>query len=297
MPVASSQYDAVIVGGGPAGLTAGMHLARAGYKTLLLERGSPGGQASRIGLIENYPGFPDGIEGRELMRLWVRQACRWNLRILKKEASGISRQDGNFGIRVTDGSRIFSRALLLCAGMEFKKLGIGGEERLWGRGIYHDAWDESLRLKGKTAAVAGGGEAAVHQALHLSRYAKKVYLICRGDRLRAHRLLRNRVSGSRNILLLFQTVVEKAEGRKRLEGIWVRNLASGIREHLKTDGLFVLIGKQMSHVPFAGFRKKPGFFIAGDAAGWRFRQVAVAGGDGMKAAMECIRYLERDETP
>lgn len=285
-------WDALIVGGGPAGLAAGIQLARAGYDTLLLERSVLGGQARLLERIENYPGFPRGIRGRDLMDRWVRQACRWGLALRRASARDISRDEGTFAVRDTAGGLVRSRALLYCPGAAFQELGVPGEARLKERGVYDAAFERAPLFKGRTVAVVGGGEAAVAQAILLSRHAKRVHLISRGGRLKAHRLLRRRLERRSNVLWLSRASVERAEGNGSLKGVWLRPQDGGERRFLKASALFVLIGKRPPRSPF-GRRRPAGFFTAGDAARGDFRQVAVAGGDGIRAAMRCIRYLER----
>ncbi|HBA59995.1 MAG TPA: thioredoxin-disulfide reductase, partial [Elusimicrobia bacterium] len=161
---AAAPLDAVVIGGGPAGLAAGMHLARAGYAALLVERRALGGQARGIGRIENYPGFPQGISGRELMGLWARQAKRWGLKTRLGEAVAVSRgADGIFSVRLKKGAALRARAVLWCAGAAFRRLGVPGESRLAGKGVWNTA-DEAPSCAGLQVAVAGSGEAAVQQA-------------------------------------------------------------------------------------------------------------------------------------
>ena len=286
-------WDVVIIGGGPAGLAAGIHLARGGYRSLLLERLRLGGQARLLGLVENYPGFPRGIQGKDLMDRWVRQGRYWGLKIRREEVREIARHGEGFSLRLLKNARLRAKSVVFCPGAAFKKLAIPGEKRFWGRGIYHAAFDKARGLAGKTVAVVGGGEAAVHQAILLSSHAGEVYLISREDRLKAHRLLLKRFNRRANIIWLGGTVVERARGGKFLERIYLRHSAGGIRSFLEISALFVLIGKERTQ--WLGLRgpKPCGFFVAGDAAGDVFRQVAVASGDGIRAAMRCMGFLER----
>lgn len=284
--------DAVVIGGGPAGLAAGMHLARAGYAAILVERRRFGGVARGIARVENYPGFPRGVSGARLMGLWLEQARRWGLAARLDEAVSLARgADGLFSVRLKKGGALRARSVLWCAGAGFLRLGVPGEGRLLGKGVWNTS-DEAPSCAGLEAVVAGAGEAAVQQAVTLARKAGRVYLISRTGRLKAHRLLLERLSRS-GVVRIPGFRVSRLFGGRRLEGVEL-SPAAGRREpvKLKADALFTLIGKEPVRAPAVWRRKPAGFFEAGDAAAGIFRQVAVAGGDGIRAAMRCIRYLE-----
>ncbi|MCX5797458.1 MAG: FAD-dependent oxidoreductase [Elusimicrobia bacterium] len=284
-------WETAIVGGGPAGLAAGLHLARAGYRVLLTEQGRLGGQARRLGRIENYPGFPSGIDGRRLMDRWVRQARRWGLRTRRAEVRRVRRDGRGFSLRLDGGRSLTAGTVVYCPGAVFRGLGLPGEKRLWGRGLFHAALDQAPLWRGRTVAVAGGGEAAAHQALALARHARRVYLLCRGPKLKAHRLLLRRLSGQPRIVRMHGVRVRGLSGGRRLRALDLSVPRGRLR--LPVDALFVLVGKNPAPLPFQARRLPPGFFVAGDASGEPFRQVLVAGGDGMKAAMRCAAFLER----
>lgn len=289
---AARVWDAAIIGGGPAGLAAGMHLARAGYSVVLVEKGAVGGQARGIARVENYPGFPRGISGARLMAVWQAQAARWGLKQEKGEVVSISRgRGGLFSLRLRAGGALGARAALWCGGAGFRTLGLPGEARLTGKGLWNTA-DQAPSSAGRTVAVLGSGEAAVQQAALLARRGARVYLITRSGRLKAHRLLRERFSKS-GALWLPGFRIARLLGAGRLKGAELETVA-GRRERLTLplDALFVLAGKEPRPAPAAWRRPPAGFFTAGDAAAGIFRQVAVAGGDGLRAAMRCIRYLE-----
>ena len=280
------EWEVAVVGGGPAGLAAGLQSARAGRRTILLERGALGGQARRLSLIENVPGWPDGVSGRSLMTLWARQARSWGLKSAQGTLAGIRRAPGALDLRLEDGRSLKARAVVLAPGAVFKKLGVPGEKRLFGRGLHHAAFDEAPRWRGRDVAVVGGGEAAVHQAVHLARWAKRVVLIARGP-LKAHALLTARLRARANVEVARGSVVRFA-GRGRLEAVVVRG-ADGRPRRMRVSAAFVLIGAEAS--PWARRSSVPGVFLAGDARGCVERQVAVAAGDGMAAAVRALRWL------
>lgn len=276
--------EALVVGGGPAGLAAGLHLARAGYKTLLVEKGRLGGQARLLGRVENYPGFPRGIDGQALMARWAEQARRWGLRFLRAEVRGVRRGDHGFSLRLKGGRAVRAKAVIYCPGARFRSLGVPGEH------LAQAAFDHARRWRGKTAAVAGGGEAAAHQALALARRARRVYLICRGGALKAHRLLLQRLAREPRVVKIFGARVSRLQGGRRLEAIEIKGRRGRLR--LEAEALFVLTGKEPAPLPFPGHRLPRGFFMAGDADGRVYRQIAIASGDGMTAAMQCAAFLE-----
>lgn len=289
-PGAAAPLDALIVGGGPAGLAAGLHLARAGYRSLLAERARFGGQAAEIERIENYPGFPGGAGGQALMGAWLRQARGWGLRTALDEAEAVSRRGPLFTVRLRERGAVRARALLWCAGAAFRRLGVPGEERFLGRGVWHTAW-AAPRRAGRASAVVGSGEAAVQQAVFLAGRGERVTLVSRGPGLKAHRLLLGRLaeSGARH---LPGYTTARITGSARPEALELLPAGGGRALRLEAEAVFVLAGKVPRPVPAAWRRAPAGLFIAGDAAGGIYRQVAVAGGDGIRAAMDCITYLE-----
>lgn len=276
-----------MVGGGPAGLAAGLQSARAGRRTVLVERGTLGGQARRLSFLENVPGWPGGVTGRKLMSLWIRQARAWGLKPMKGSVSALRRGRGAFDVRFSDGRSLKARAVVLAPGASFKKLGVPGERRLFGKGLHHAAFEEAPRWRGRVVAVVGGGEAAVHQAVHLARWARRVVLVARGP-LRAHRLLLARLDARPNVEIL-RGRVARIEGRSRVESIAVRGGDGRIRR-LPVSAAFVLIGAEAS--PWARRAAAAGVFLAGDARGAVERQVTVAAGDGMAAAVRALRWLQ-----
>lgn len=282
MSRAAPVWEAAVVGGGPAGLAAGLQLSRAGLRTVLLERRALGGQACRLPLIENAPGWPGGVSGPRLMAAYVRQARSWGLKTVRGELAALRPGSRAQRLTLADGRRLSALSVVLATGACFKPLKAPGAERLRGRGVGHAAFDEACSWRGRDVAVIGGGEAAVHQAVHLARAARSVALIARGP-LKAHRLLLSRLAARPNVAVRRGRVL-RVEGRGRVSGLV---LSGG--ERLKASAVFVLIGAQAS--PWARYASRPGVFVAGDARGGLERQVAVAAGDGMAAAMRAMRWL------
>ncbi|MBI5243344.1 MAG: NAD(P)/FAD-dependent oxidoreductase [Elusimicrobia bacterium] len=282
-------WDAVVAGGGPAGLTAGFYLSRAGWKTLLIEKDRLGGQASRLEAIQNYPGFPAPVSGKFLMGRLLRQARSFGLRVRKGEVRSV-RQAGH-GLIVSLRSRALRcRAAILACGAGFRPLGLAGEKKLQGRGLYHAAFEEAKRFKGRTVGVVGGGETAAHQALRLARYARKVYVFCRGRAIKGIAPLSRGVRAHPRIEFLPGAAVRKLAGNGRLEGVDLE--VSGKQRRVALDALFVLVGKVPRRPRILG-RGKARVFTAGDARDGSFRQVVIAAADGMARAMECEQILRR----
>ncbi|MFA5138583.1 MAG: FAD-dependent oxidoreductase [Elusimicrobiota bacterium] len=272
------RYDIIVVGGGPAGLTAGFYLSRAGFKTLLIERKAVGGQAAEIPMVVNYPGFPKGISGRDLMRRLAEQARGYGLKIKKGEVTAV----GVPRVRLKNGRPLSCRAVVLATGSKFKDLNVPGEKRLQGRGVYHAAWGQASRFKGQVVGVAGGGETAAHQALALAEHAKRVVMFVRGKEIRAISPLSAGVRRNTRIDVRHGVVVRRMIGEGRLEAV------ETTEGRMQLDALFVLVGKEPC---FPAFRRGARLFFAGDAKPGNFKQVAVAAADGMFAAMACERYL------
>lgn len=283
---AAPDWEAVVVGGGPAGLAAGLQLSRAGARTVLVERGELGGQARRLSRIENAPGWPGGVSGRRLMDAYARQAREWGLSTLRGEVVSLSAPGGVCRLRLADGRRLAARSVVLATGARFKTLRAPGARRLLGRGVFHAAFDEAPAWRGLDVAVVGGGEAAVHQAVALARSARTVALVARGE-LSAHRLLLSRLAAAKNVSVQRGRVL-RVEGRERVSAVVVRD-GRGPARRLPVSAVFVLIGAGPS--PWARLDGRPGVFVAGDARGRLERQVAVAAGDGVAAAMRALRGL------
>jgi len=302
----TSKYDVIIVGGGPAGLTAGLYTSRAGLKSLLLERGMLGGQMVNATLVENYPGFPEGVAGSELGSLMHRQATRYGLEMVTAEVTGIG--DGRPHSVATPEGSFEAAAIIIATGSEYRKLEVTGEERLSGRGVSYCATCDGFFFRNREVAVVGGGDTAITDALELSQHANKVYVIHRRDQLRAGEILQRRAFAHPKLEFIWSTVVEEVLGEKTLSGLRLRNGKTGQQSILKVDGVFVATGLMPNSRSFfdilelddAGYivtdetmaTSTPGIFAAGDVRRNSPRQIAAAVGDGVTAAMSAFKYVQ-----
>jgi len=300
-----SKYQIVIIGGGPAGLTAGLYASRAGLRSLLLERGIPGGQIINARLVENYPGFPEGISGPELGQFMHRQAAKYGLETVAIEATSVSTGHA-YEVSTSEGN-IQAESIIIATGSEYHKLGVIGEEILSGRGVSYCATCDGFFFRDRQVAVVGGGDTAITDALELSQHARKVYVIHRRDQLRATKALQEKAFSQPKIELVWDTVVVEVVGDKMLRNLRLRNVKTGRSSNLEVDGVFVAVGlKPNSHVfsqlvtlDEAGFiitdelmrTSAPGIFAAGDVRQNSFRQAITAAGDGAAAASSAFKYL------
>lgn len=300
------QYDIVIIGGGPAGYTAALYAARAGRRTLVMEKLSVGGQMTLTHRIDNYPGFPDGLDGITLSDQMLLQAERNGAETMFAEVTAVQLQGPVKRIFTTEG-KLEARAVILATGANPKPLGLDGEQEMTGRGVHYCAHCDGMFYRGKTVAVVGGGNSAVADALHLSRLAKKVYLIHRRDTLRAEKIHEKALEEGENIEFLWNSRVSRLEGKERLGGIWVADVATGQEKKLEVDALFVSIGRKPAtelvrgqlELDEAGYIISdestrisiPGVFAVGDVRTKALRQVVTAVADGAVAAHFADEYL------
>ena len=303
--MAQKKYEVVIIGGGPAGLTAGLYSSRAGLKSLLIERGAFGGQIVNAPLVENYPGFPDGVSGAELGALMHRQATKYGLETVTTGVTGI--KVGKTQRVVTEQGDFEAGAVIIAAGSEYKKLGVPGEETLVGHGVSYCATCDGFFFRQREVAVVGGGDAAVTDALELAQHASKIHLIHRRDRFRAGEVLQQRAKTQPKIEFVWDTVVKEIVGGEAVKALKLRNVKTDKTSTLEVDGVFVAVGLQPNSQPFAEIVKlnqlgcvitdgsmaasAPGIFAAGDVRQNSARQVTAAVGDGATAALAAFRYL------
>lgn len=295
----------IVIGGGPAGLTAGLYASRAGLKTLLIERGIFGGQIVNAQLVENYPGFPDGISGLDLASLMHKQAAKYGLETLMAEVTDIS------PVRpytVHTGDCDFkAEAIIIAAGSEHRRLGVAGEEKLLGRGVSYCATCDGFLFRSRDVAIVGGGDTALTEALELSQHASRVYVIHRRDQLRGGHVLQQRAFADPKLKFVWNSVVEEITGEGAVSGLKLRNVKANEISTLPVGGVFVSIGLVPNSSHFASVVKldnsgniitdelmatsTAGIFAAGDIRRKAVRQVSTSVGDGAIAAMSAFKYL------
>jgi len=301
------EYEVAIIGGGPAGLTAGLYASRYGLNTILIERGLFGGQIVNAGYVENYPGFPQGVSGMELGRLMYEQASRFGLTSIVGEVTGFKHTSDKFEITMDDGF-ITAMSVIIATGSNYRKIGVDGETRLIGRGVSYCATCDGFLFKNKDVAVVGGGDTAITDALELSQHADKVYIIHRRDQLRASSVVQKLAFSIPKIQFKWDSVVESLEGVDKLNHINLKNVKSGEKSELQVDGVFVAIGLIPNSALFVGLVEMdennnistdelmrtnvPGIFSVGDVRKNSARQVVTAVGDGATATKSAFSFLK-----
>jgi thioredoxin reductase (NADPH) len=279
-------------------------------KPLLIAGQALGGQAATTNEIENYPGFPEGISGPDLAQLFQRQAEKFGTRVEYDEVTGVDFSHHPFTI-TTYGATIQARTVILCTGVSSRKLGVPGEKELAGRGVSYCATCDGFFYKDKVVGVVGGGDAAVEEGLFLTRYATRVYLIHRRNRLRATPIAQRRAETHPKMGFVWNSVVTRVLGEQSVTGVALKNVETGEESELALDGLFVYVGQiprtemvvGQIQLDEGGFivvdghmhTSVPGVFAAGDVIGGVLRQVVTAAGAGAIAAMEADKFLEEME--
>jgi len=304
--MSSSDYELIIVGGGPAGLTAGLYAARARIRAVLLETGAVGGQVLLSEWIDNYPGFPEGISGFELIDRMAAQAKRFGLETRTVAVTAIDLSGSTKKVSLEDGQVLTAQTLILAAGARPNPLGVPGEREMIGKGVSFCATCDGPFYRGLEVAVIGGGDTAVQEAVHLTKFASKVTIIHRRETLRATRILQEQAFANERVHFLWNTTVIAIEGKTGVEGLLLRNTV-GQESRLTVQGVFVLIGtipnnEMLSADQIAldnGFvvtdaemrTSVPGVMAVGDLRSKGVRQVVTAAGDGAVAALSVEHYL------
>jgi thioredoxin reductase (NADPH) len=299
-------YHVVIIGSGPAGLTAGLYCARSRFNTLLIEKGVIGGQITNAERVENYPGFPKGISGIELGQLIHEQATSYGLEILLAEViKAVPGQKHNL-VNTSEGDFV-AESIIIASGAQFRKLGVPGEDKFVGKGVSYCATCDGPLFKGKTVAVIGGGDAAVTEALYLSKFASSVRIIHRRSQLRASKILQERAMAEPKIEFIWDTVIIQIEGAGVVKQLMLKNTKNAKMSILELAGVFVAIGSEPNSAQWRGLlpldeegyiitnelmeTRIPGIFAAGDVRHNSARQAITAAGDGATAAMSAARFL------
>lgn len=300
-------YDVIIIGGGAAGLTAGIYTCRAGLKTLMLERLMPGGQVINAERIENFPGFPDGISGAEISPLMQQQAMNCGLEIQLGEVDELCRHGENWRVSAW-GEDYFGKAVIIAGGSTLRKLGVSGEEELYGAGVSYCATCDGGFFMNQTVAVVGGGDSALDEALALTEYASKVILLHRGDAFTGEMILQDRVLANPKIEVRWNITVSEILGDGQVDGVAIVDETSGETSRLDLSGVFIYIGLDPNteylqdvlpldnggHIPTDIWMSTQarGIFAAGDIRQNSAAQLVSAAGDGATAAIAARRYVE-----
>ena len=303
-------YDVIIIGSGPAGFTAGVYTSRAKLKTLIITGSLPGGQLMTTSEVENYPGFPNGIFGPELMMNMRQQAERFGTTIIDDEVLRVNFK--NYPFLISTHSQSFDgRAVLLCTGASPRKLGINGEQEFGGRGVSYCATCDGPFFKGEEIAVIGGGDTAIEEATFLTKFGKSVKIIHRKDFLRASKILQEKAFENSKIQFIWNHIVTRIIGNKKIESIDIKDLTTGNTSNLSVGGLFVAIGHEPNTLIFRdqlelddkGYvvlkentrTSVEGVFAAGDVHDYRYRQAVTAAGFGCMAALDVEKWLSENK--
>jgi thioredoxin reductase (NADPH) len=301
----------IIIGSGPAGLTAALYAARADLEPLVISGNQLGGQISITNEVENFPGFPEGTTGPELVDLMQRQAERFGARVLIDEVTKVDFSKGSPFTVETYGDQFEADAVIIAVGASPKRLGVPGEEEFIGKGVSFCATCDGFFFRDKDVVVVGGGDSAMEEGLFLTKFAKNVRVIHRRDELRAGEILKQRAMKNDKMNFVWDSVVEEIEGNGKVERVQVRNIKTDEEVELDTDGVFIFIGHYPNSSLFEGqlemdeakylitddrmMTSVPGVFAAGEIQDPVYRQITTSVGQGAAAAMMAERWLEAQE--
>jgi len=303
-------YDVIIIGSGPAGLTAALYTSRAELKTLILAGPTPGGQLVNTTDVENYPGFPEGIMGPDLMDKMTKQGVRFGAELKHETVTAVDFSKRPFTI-TTDRAQYSGKTVIIASGADAKWLGLPSEQRLRGRGVSACATCDGFFFKGKDVAVIGGGDSAMEEATFLTKFATKVTIIHRRDEFRASKIMLKRAKENPKIEFVTNAAIEEVLGQDKVEGLRVKDLVSGAERELALQGLFLAIGHkpntdiyggqleidELGYIKIGEYSKTSveGVFTSGDVNDHRYRQAVTAAGMGCMAAMDAEKWLSEKE--
>jgi thioredoxin reductase (NADPH) len=304
-------YDVIIIGGGPAGLTAGLYTSRARLKSLLIEKGFTGGQVMTTEWIENYPGFEDGVSGAELSQKMEKQATNFGLEIAQGAVLNVSLNGKTKIVTLEDDTKYETKSIIVATGSNPKLLNIEGEGEFRGRGVSYCATCDGAFFKDSKLAVIGGGDSAVEEGIFLTKFAAEVYIVHRRDQLRAAKVVQERAFANPKMKLIWDSVPEKIEGDETgVTSVKLKNVKTGETSSLDVTGIFIYIGydpsteflKGLVNLNESGYvmtdenmsSSVPGVYIAGDVRAKPLKQVATAVGDGATAAVALEKYVEEN---
>ncbi|MFA5954606.1 MAG: thioredoxin-disulfide reductase [Patescibacteria group bacterium] len=303
--------DLIIIGSGPAGLTAAIYASRASLSPLVISGPEPGGQLTLTSEVEDYPGFPEGIMGPELMDRMRAQAARFGANFISSSVESVDFTSTPLRL-VAGGQEYSARSVIVATGASVRWLNLPSEQRLIGKGVSSCAVCDGYFFKGKDVAIVGGGDSAAKEALYLAKLAKQVTLIHRRPELRAQQILQDRLAAAENITLRLNAAVEEVLGEQNVKGLRITDIATKVSEEINIDGLFVAIGHIPNTQPFVGqlaldsegfivssdgvHTSVPGVFVAGDVHDRKYQQAVTAAGMGCRAAMEAEEYIDEKKT-
>ena len=307
---ASQHVKVLVIGGGPTGLSAGLYAARAELQPVVLTGMTLGGQAAITHIIENYPGFPEGLPGPELGELFKNQAERFGAQIVYDTATEVDFSEQPYRVKTYSGEYT-ADAVIIATGANPRYLGIPGEEKLTGRGVSYCGTCDGFFFKGKDVVVVGGGDSAMEEGSFLTRYADKVTVVHRRDELRASQILQKRAFDDSKIDFIWDTTIEEIKGDEEVKSVQLKNLITSETSTFDTDGVFIFIGHNPNTEMFTDVLELddngyivvnkfmetdvPGVYAAGEVADPHFRQVITSAGMGAAAAIQAVRYLQERE--
>lgn len=304
----ASEANVVVIGSGPAGLTAALYSARANLEPIVYQGIQPGGQLITTTDVENYPGFPEGIMGPEMMQLFEAQASRFGADLRYGTVTSVDFSSRPFKLVVDEETPLLAQTVIISTGASAKYLGLENEQRLLGYGVSACATCDGAFFRGVEVAIVGGGDTAMEEALFLTRFASKVYVIHRRDTLRASQIMQERAMANEKIEFIWDTTVTEVKGEKEVDGLVLKNLKTGDASELAVKALFVAIGHkpntdvfqdwlemdELGYIktkPDSTYTSIPGVFACGDAQDHVYRQAITAAGTGCMAAIDAERWL------